>query len=90
MERFLTAQCSREDVGVLMRNVWRILRVGSRWICIREPNVWVSVIPGPDERCTAIVEILDQRPDGFQEGDQECATLVQHLFPEIALPQMRG
>jgi hypothetical protein len=83
MDRFQTVWCSREQAGVLMRNVWRTLQVRGSWVCVREPNVWISVTPGPEEYCQATIEILDQRPERFQEADEECRAIVENLFTDI-------
>ncbi|MBM3967827.1 MAG: hypothetical protein FJ308_22635 [Planctomycetes bacterium] len=83
MDRFQTRRCSREQAGILTRNTWRVLQQNGQWLCIREPNVWISVMPGPDEHCEATVELLDARPDRFQDADEECRSVVATLFPEI-------
>lgn len=83
MDRFQTRKCSREQAGIMTRNMWRVLQHNNQWLCIREPNVWISVIPGPAENCEATVELLDNRPDHFQDADEECRSTVAVLFPEI-------
>lgn len=41
------------------------------------------MIPGPDEHCEAIVELLEPRPEGFHEADEVCRSAVAALFPGI-------
>ena len=67
----------------MTRNMWRVLLHNEQWVCIREPNVWISVIPGPEEHCEATIELLDQRPANFQDADEECRAAVANLFPDI-------
>lgn len=83
MDRFQTRRCSREQAGVMTRNMWRVLLHNGQWLCIREPNVWISVIPGPEEHCEATVELLERRPENFQDADEECRSAVAALFPDI-------
>lgn len=83
MNRFQTRKCSREQAGVMTRNMWRMLHHNGQWLCIREPNVWISVIPGSEEHCVCTVEILELRPENFQEADKECQAAVMELFPDI-------
>jgi hypothetical protein len=83
MDSFQTRSCSREQAGIMTRNMWRVVQQNGQWLCVREPNVWISVIPGPAEHCEAIVELLDNRPDHFQDADEECRDTVATLFPEI-------
>lgn len=83
MDRFQTRRCTREQAGVMTRNMWRVLPHNGRWLCIREPNVWISVIPGPEEHCYATVELLKRRPEHSQDADEECRAAVTALFPDI-------
>lgn len=83
MDRFQTRRCSREQAGVITRKMWRGLLHNGQWLCIREPNVWISVIPGPEEHCKATVELLDRRSENLQDADEECSAAVAALFPDI-------
>jgi hypothetical protein len=83
MDRFQTRRCSREQAGVMTGNVGRVLLHNDQWLCIREPNVWISVVPGPEDHCEATVELLDRRPENFQDAAEECCAAVAALFPDI-------
>lgn len=83
MDRFQTRNCTREQAGVMTRNISRVLQHNDRWLCIRQPNVSISVIPGPEEHCEATVELLERRPDNFQDADEECRSAVVALFSDI-------
>jgi hypothetical protein len=83
MDRFQTRTCSREQASVMTRNTWRVLLYNDQWLCIREPKIWLSVIPGPEEHCEATVELLERRPENFEEADAECRSAVANLFPDI-------
>ena len=81
MDRFITVDCSREQAGVLTRNCWRLAQLRTTWVCVREPNVWVSIIPGPIVHCHATIETLDTRPDGLELADDDCVDTPKPTIP---------
>jgi hypothetical protein len=83
MDLFQTRLCTREQAGVMTRNPWRVLLQNGRWLCIREPNVEVSVFPGVEERCYATIEMLENRPENYQDADDDCRAVVADLFSDI-------
>jgi hypothetical protein len=55
----LVRTCSAAEAAVLSRAIGHVARIGSTWVCIREPKVSLQVEADRRARCRVRVEVLE-------------------------------